>query len=130
MLRVPGTNQDSLLKAKARGADVRMIYSVDDALLIAQQHPYKEVVFFAIGFETTTPPTAYAIRFAKENKLKNFTVFCNHVLTPIAMESILQHNHLDKDQLRSMDLSVLHMSALLLVANHMKPLGKNIKNPS
>lgn len=96
MLRVPGTNQDSLLKAKARGADVRMIYSVDDALLIAQQHPYKEVVFFAIGFETTTPPTAYAIRFAKENKLKNFTVFCNHVLTPIAMESILQHNHLDE----------------------------------
>ncbi|RDI43415.1 hydrogenase formation protein HypD [Aquicella lusitana] len=90
MLRVPGTNQETLLKAKARGADVRMIYSVDDALSIAQKHPDKEVVFFAIGFETTTPPTAHAIIFAKEHGLKNFTVFCNHVLTPIAMECILR----------------------------------------
>jgi hydrogenase expression/formation protein HypD len=96
MLRVPGTHQDSLLKAKARGADVRMIYSVDDVLSIAQQHPRKEVIFFAIGFETTTPPTAYALKFAKENGLKNFTVFCNHVLTPVAMECILQTHHPDE----------------------------------
>lgn len=90
MLRVPGSNRHSLLKAKANGADVRMIYSVDDALKIAENHPEKQVVFFAIGFETTTPPTAFAIKKAKTNKLTNFSVFCNHVLTPAAMENLLQ----------------------------------------
>lgn len=89
MLRVPGTAQKSLLKAKAEGADVRMVYSVDDALKIAKQHPDKQVVFFAIGFETTTPPTAVAIKQAKQLNLANFSVFCNHVLTPVAMESLL-----------------------------------------
>jgi hydrogenase expression/formation protein HypD len=89
MLRVPGSNRHSLLKARAEGADVRMIYSVDDALKIAQENPQKQVVFFAIGFETTTPPTAYAIKQAKVLKLTNFFVFCNHVLTPAAMDSLL-----------------------------------------
>lgn len=89
MLRVPGSNQQSLLHAKARGADVRMIYSVDDALQIALKFPHREIVFFAIGFETTTPPTAAAILMAKQQKLKNFSVFCNHVLTPVAMRSLL-----------------------------------------
>ncbi len=90
MLRVPGTGQRSLLQAKASGADVRMIYSVDDALHIAQLNPHNEVVFFAIGFETTTPPTAYAIKQAAKLQLKNFSVFCNHVLTPVAMDCLLQ----------------------------------------
>lgn len=90
MLRVPGSNQQTLLKAKAEGADVRMIYSVDDALKIAKENPKKQVVFFAIGFETTTPPTASAIKQAKALKLANYSVFCNHVLTPPAMESLLQ----------------------------------------
>ncbi|KTD14111.1 hydrogenase formation protein HypD [Legionella israelensis] len=90
MLRVPGSGQKSLLQAKADGADVRMIYSVDDALKIAQQNPEKEVIFFAIGFETTTPPTAFAILQARHLNLSNFTVFCNHVLTPVAMECLLQ----------------------------------------
>lgn len=90
MLRVPGTGQKSLLKAKAFGSDVRMIYSVDDALKIAQDNPNKQVVFFAIGFETTTPPTAFVIQQAKKLKLTNFSVFCNHVLTPVAMEALLQ----------------------------------------
>jgi hydrogenase expression/formation protein HypD len=89
MLRVPGSHQQSLLHAKAKGADVRMIYSVDDALQIARNFPHREIVFFAIGFETTTPPTAAAILMAKQQKLKNFSVFCNHVLTPIAMRSLL-----------------------------------------
>ena len=89
MLRVPGTNQDSLLKAKARGADVRMVYSVEDALKLALAHPDKQVIFFAIGFEATTPPTAIALEQASKKALKNFSVFCNHVLTPIAMEAIL-----------------------------------------
>lgn len=89
MLRVPGTNQNSLLKAKAQGADIRIVYSVDDALKLAKQHPQKIVVFFAIGFETTTPPTAMALKKAAELNLKNFYVFSNHVLTPVAMQSIL-----------------------------------------
>ena len=65
MLRVPASKQRSLLKAKADGADIRMVYSVDDALKVARQNPSREVVFFAIGFETTTPPTAVAIRKRK-----------------------------------------------------------------
>ena len=89
MLRVPGSNRVSLLKAKAGGADVRMIYSSADALKIAQENPGKEVVFFAIGFETTTPPTAVAILRAGELGLKNFSVFSNHVLTPAAITAIM-----------------------------------------
>jgi hydrogenase expression/formation protein HypD len=89
MLRVPASKRRSLLKAKADGADIRMVYSVDDALKIACQNPSREVVFFAIGFETTTPPTAVAIRKAKAEGLKNFSVFCNHVLTPAALKAIL-----------------------------------------
>lgn len=89
-LRVPASNGLSLLKAKARGADVRMVYSSADALKLAQDHPEREVVFFAIGFETTTPPTAVAIVQAEKLGLKNFTVFCNHVLTPAAIANILE----------------------------------------
>ncbi|PWV64722.1 hydrogenase formation protein HypD [Plasticicumulans acidivorans] len=88
MLRVPVAG-DSLLKARARGADVRMVYAVDEALALARRHPEREVVFFAIGFETTTPPTAVAIRRARAEGLGNFSVFCNHVLTPAAIAAIL-----------------------------------------
>lgn len=88
-LRVPGSNQLSLLKAKAQGADIRMIYSPRDALTLAQQHPEKEVVFLAIGFETTTPPTAAVIREAHSLGLKNFSILCCHVLTPPAIRAIL-----------------------------------------
>ncbi len=90
MMRVPGSERKSLLKAKAAGADVRMVYSIRDALKIARETPDREVVFFAIGFETTTPPTAVAIRDAKAQGLGNFSVFCNHVLTPAAIQHILQ----------------------------------------
>ncbi len=89
MLRVPGSGRRSLLKVKAAGADVRMIYSTRDALKIARNNPQREVVFFAIGFETTTPPTAVALLEAKRQGLRNFSVFCNHVLTPVAMRAIL-----------------------------------------
>ncbi|MFN7094060.1 MAG: hydrogenase formation protein HypD [Burkholderiales bacterium] len=89
MLRVPGSQQDSLLRAKARGADIRMVYSVEEALTIARENCHKLVIFFAIGFETTTPPTAVAILTAKQHQLTNFKVFCNHVLTPAAMQAIL-----------------------------------------
>ena len=88
-LRVPASGGLSLLKAKARGADIRMVYSAADALALAQKLPSRQVVFFAIGFETTTPPTALVIRQAKALGLANFSVLCNHVLTPSAMMSIL-----------------------------------------
>ena len=90
MMRVPGTKQRSLIRAKADGADIRMVYSTLDALKISRDNPDREVVFFAIGFETTTPPTAVAIKQAQKEDLSNFSVFCNHVLTPPAIAHILQ----------------------------------------
>ena len=90
LLRVPGSRQNSLLKLKATGADVRMVYSTTDALRIARDNPDREVIFFAIGFETTTPATAVALLTAEKEQLGNFTVFCNHVLTPAAIQNILQ----------------------------------------
>ncbi|MGJ5201944.1 hydrogenase formation protein HypD [Bradyrhizobium sp. HKCCYLR20261] len=89
LMRVPGSRGASLLKAKARGADIRMVYSTLDAIALAEQNPSREVVFFAIGFETTTPPTAVMICAAEKKRLSNFSVFCNHVLTPPAMRAIL-----------------------------------------
>lgn len=90
MMRVPGTRQRSLIRAKADGADIRMVYSTQDALRIARENPDRQVVFFAIGFETTTPPTAVALVQARREGLANFSVFCNHVLTPAAIQHILQ----------------------------------------
>jgi hydrogenase expression/formation protein HypD len=89
MLRVPGSGGRSLIKSRSAGADVRMVYSAADALDLARQHPDREVVFFAIGFETTTPPTAVAIRAAATEGLGNFSVLCNHVLTPAAVANLL-----------------------------------------
>ncbi|WP_137042940.1 hydrogenase formation protein HypD [Pseudolabrys sp. FHR47] len=90
LMRVPGSHGTSLLRAKAAGADIRMVYSTLDAIGIAEAEPERQVVFFAIGFETTTPPTALAIRLAAQKKLSNFSVFCNHVLTPSAIQNILE----------------------------------------
>lgn len=89
MLRVPGSKGRSLMKAKAEGADVRMVYSSLDAVKLAETSPDRPVIFFAIGFETTTPPTALAIEAAAGKGLTNFSVFCNHVLTPPAIGAIL-----------------------------------------
>ena len=90
LMRVPASGRKSLLKVKAEGGDIRMVYSTLDALKIARENPHREVVFFAIGFETTTPPTAVAIKQAQAEGLKNFSVFCNHVLTPAAIQNILE----------------------------------------
>ena len=90
MMRVPASKRKSLLKAKADGADIRMVYSTQDALKTARDNPGREVVFFAIGFETTTPPTAVAIKQAQAEDLENFTAYCNHVLTPAAIQHILE----------------------------------------
>jgi hydrogenase expression/formation protein HypD len=93
-LRVPASHGLSLMKAKAgigdRRGDIRMVYSSADAVRIAQENPEKQVVFFAIGFETTTPPTAVVIKQAQALGLKNFSVLCCHVLTPAAISNILE----------------------------------------
>ncbi|MBW8470657.1 MAG: hydrogenase formation protein HypD [Thiobacillus sp.] len=89
-MRVPASDSLSLIKAKARGGDIRMVYSAADAMAIARANPQREVVFFAIGFETTTPPTALAIRDAAREGLANFSVLCCHVLTPSAITHILE----------------------------------------
>jgi hydrogenase expression/formation protein HypD len=89
MMRVPGKDRVSLMRARARGANVRMVFGANDALKLARQQKDKQIVFFAIGFETTTPPTALAVKTAQAEGLENFSVFVNHVLTPSAIEAIL-----------------------------------------
>jgi hydrogenase expression/formation protein HypD len=88
MMRVPG-HDGSPLEHKARGADVRMVYSPLDALALAQKHPDRQVVFFAIGFETTTPSTALTLLRARELGVENFSVFCNHIVVPPAIRAVL-----------------------------------------
>jgi hydrogenase expression/formation protein HypD len=88
MLRVPGS-RDDLLKVKARGGDVRVVYSPLDALRLAKQHPERQVVFFAVGFETTAPANAMAVHRAAAEGIRNFSVLVAHVLVPPALEALL-----------------------------------------
>jgi len=88
MLRVPGSGKD-LLTVKAEGGMVRIVYSPLDAVALARRHPDKQVVFFAVGFETTAPATAMAVRQAKRLGLKNFSILCAHVLVPPAIDALL-----------------------------------------
>ena len=88
MMRIPGTH-GSPLEHKARGMDVRIVYSPSDAIKLARLHPDKHVMFFAIGFETTAPSTALTLVRAKAEKLHNFSVFCNHVTIIPAIRAIL-----------------------------------------
>ncbi|MBZ0289247.1 MAG: hydrogenase formation protein HypD, partial [Anaerolineae bacterium] len=88
MLRVPGTKGD-LLSTKAGGGDVRMVYSPLDAVKIARDNPQKQVVFFAVGFETTAPANAMAVFQAKQAGIDNFSILVSHVLVPPAIEAIL-----------------------------------------
>ncbi len=96
MMRVPGGN-GSLLDAKARGADVRIVYSPLDALRIARANPDREVVFFAIGFETTAPSTAMTLLRARAEGIRNFFVFCNHVTIVPPIRAILESPDLRLD---------------------------------
>ncbi|MGE0713501.1 MAG: hydrogenase formation protein HypD [Planctomycetota bacterium] len=89
MLRVPGSERD-LLACRARGADVRVVYSPLDALTLAREHPAREVVFFAVGFETTAPATAHAARVARAEGLANFSLLSAHVLVPPVLEHVLR----------------------------------------
>ena len=88
MLRVPGSG-GSLLSARAEGADVRVVYSPRDAVMIAAREPERDVIFFAVGFETTAPANAAAVAEAARQELRNFSVIVSHVLVPPAIEAIL-----------------------------------------
>lgn len=89
MLRVPGSKK-SLLQAKAKGADVRIMYSPLDAVKLAKENPDKEVVFFAVGFETTAPANALSVISAEQQKVSNYSILTSHVLVPPAMEAVLK----------------------------------------
>jgi len=89
MLRVPGSRTD-LLRLKSQGADVRVVYAPLDAVRLAQEHPGREVVFFAIGFETTAPANALAVTRARALGVKNFSMLVSHVLVPPAIAAVLQ----------------------------------------
>ena len=96
MMRVPGGN-GNLLEAKARGADVRFVYSPLDALKLAADNPERQVVFFAVGFETTAPSTAVTLLRARDLGLTNFSVFCNHVTIVPPIKAILESPDLRLD---------------------------------
>ena len=96
MMRVPGSER-SLLEAKAAGADVRMVYSPLDALRLARGNPDRDVVFFAIGFETTAPSTALTLKRAKAEGITNFSCFCNHVTIVPPLQAILDSPDLRLD---------------------------------
>ncbi len=96
MLRVPGSN-GSLLEAKAEGADIRIVYSPLDALRIAKANPGREVIFFAIGFETTAPSTALTLIRARAENVENFSCFCNHVTIVPPLRALLESPDLRLD---------------------------------
>ena len=123
MLRVPGSKKD-LLQVKAEGGDVRMMYSPLDALKIAKENPDKEVVFFAVGFETTAPANAMAVYQAKAQGIKNFSILVSHVLVPPAMEAILS----SKSNLVQGFLAAGHVCAVMGY-NEYFPLAEKYKVP-
>src|SRR5206468_2905130 len=124
MMRVPG-GRGSFLDSKAAGADIRMVYSPLDALKIARQNPDKQVVFLAIGFETTAPSTAMTVLRAKAEGLTNFSIFCNHVMIIPAIKAILDSPDLRLDGF----IGPGHVSTVIgcqpydfIAAQHGKPL--------
>jgi hydrogenase expression/formation protein HypD len=123
MVRVPGSEM-SLLKAKTLGADIRIVYSPLDALKIAAEKKDKEVVFFAVGFETTAPANALSVVQARKAGVKNFSILTSHVLVPPAMEAILS------DQETKIDgfLAAGHVCTIM-GSNEYEPITKKYKVP-
>jgi hydrogenase expression/formation protein HypD len=123
MLRVPGTAND-LFRAKADGGDVRVVYSPLDCLTIATENPQKEVVFFAIGFETTAPANALAVMEARRRGIRNFSIVCSQVLVPPAMELILS----SADNTVNGFLAAGHVCAITGYAGYI-PLAQKYNTP-
>jgi hydrogenase expression/formation protein HypD len=95
-MRVPGSSR-SLLEAKAAGADVRMVYSPLDALKLARKNPERQIVFLALGFETTAPSTAMTVLHAEKEGIENFSIFCNHIMIVPALKALLDSPELKLD---------------------------------
>ena len=108
MIRVPGSGM-SLLEAKAKGADVRILYSPLEAVKIAKENPDKEVIFFAVGFETTAPANALSVIHARREGVKNYSILASHVLVPPAIEEVMN------DELSRVDgfLGAGHVCAIM-----------------
>ena len=123
MLRVPGSRTD-LFAVKAAGGDVRVVYSPLDCLKLAEQHPDRTVVFFAVGFETTAPANAMAVREARRRGLANFRVLVSHVLVPPAMEAILRS---PANRVQGF-LAAGHVCAVMGVAEY-EPLAERFRVP-
>ena len=123
MLRVPGSGK-SLEQVKASGADVRSLYSPIDAVKIATENPDKEIVFFAVGFETTAPANALAAVQAKALELKNFSMLVSHVLVPPAIEAIMSNPYTKVDAF----LAAGHVCAIMGDSEYL-PLVKKYKVP-
>ena len=123
MIRVPGSGM-SLLEAKARGADVRILYSPLEAVKIAKENPDREVVFFAVGFETTAPANALSVIHAKREGLKNYSILASHVLVPPAIEEVMN------DELSKVDgfLGAGHVCAIMGIYEYY-PLVEKYKVP-
>jgi hydrogenase expression/formation protein HypD len=123
MLRVPGTKK-SLLQAKAAGADVRILYSPLEAVNIAKENPNKEVVFFAVGFETTAPANALSVVHAHQMQVNNFSILASHVLVPPAMEAILG------DELNQIDafLAAGHVCTIMGMEEYY-PIAEKFETP-
>jgi hydrogenase expression/formation protein HypD len=123
MIRVPGSKK-SLLEAKANGGDLRILYSPLEAVKIARENPEKEVVFFAVGFETTAPANALSVLHAQKEGLKNYSLLVSHVLVPPAMEAILD----DEFCTINAFLGAGHVCAIMGYEDY-KPMAKTYKIP-
>ena len=123
MIRVPGSDM-SLLEAKSKGADVRILYSPLDAVKIAKENPDSEVVFFAVGFETTAPANALSVIHAKRGNIENYSILTSHVLVPPAMEAIMTDHDCSVDAF----LGAGHVCAIMGI-NEYYPLVEKFKVP-
>lgn len=123
MLRVPGSKH-SLLEAKAAGADVRILYSPLEAVKIAQDNPHREVVFFAVGFETTAPANALSVIHAQRAGVKNYSILASHVLVPPAIEAVMN----DEDSIIQGFLAAGHVCTIMGISEYY-PLVEKYKVP-
>ncbi len=124
MIRVPGSERKSLAHARSEGASVRIVYSPLEVLRIAEENSGREVVFFAIGFETTTPQTAVLVKKAEEKGIKNLSVICNHVRTPSALSAIFGAGEVNIDAL----IAPGHVSVITGTEIY-KPFAYNYSKP-
>ncbi len=123
MLRVPGSEKN-LLEAKATGGDIRIVYSPLEAVKLAGEHPDKEVVFFAVGFETTAPANALSVVQAKKSGIDNYSILASHVLVPPAMEAILD----DPEHVIDGFLAAGHVCTIMGVEEY-RPIVEKYKVP-